>query len=261
MQENVLSGLEGLDQKSLSRSGQAAIADAIRSIVNRHKRHEGEEWALTEVELAPLEEMLGRFEPSDPVDRNLWLFDLMPELPGKRDIDYEERSKLTRSRRQDALSEIFNTLGLAGVLRMVEGAKRPSDVGLALADLELDASAELEFLRVALACDPTRHEMPSLAQAVWEYAPAAYARGGMDWLHRISTDPEISSKPSALVNLILALPPERATWDIAQEWGDLVEKAYWERTTISVLRDEATDSERAIKSLLDAGRPYRALQV
>ncbi|MFC2079072.1 hypothetical protein ACFLSZ_03735, partial [Candidatus Bipolaricaulota bacterium] len=50
-------------------------------------------------------------------------------------------------------------------------------------------------------------------------------------------------------------------WDTVHEWGDSVEKMFWERTIITGLRDESKDAERAVKSLLVAGRPYRALQV
>jgi len=261
LQGSILAGLGKLDPKSLSQEGQAAIADALRSTVNRHKNYAGAKWALKQEEIAPLEEMLGRFELTDPVDRNLWLFDLMPEFPGKPDTAIEERFQRVRSLRQEALGEICEVSGLAGVFRVVDRVERPSDVGLALADLELDANIELEFLRVALACEQTKHETPSLLQAAWQYANGAYARGGLEWLNRVSSDHEISSNPNALLNLALALPPESGTWDTVQQWGEHVDRVFWERTTISVLRDEEADAERAIKSLLVAGRPYRALQV
>ena len=67
--------------------------------------------------------------------------------------------------------------------------------------------------------------------------------------------------PSRLANLALGLPEEGPTWDRLAQWGGDAENYYWLRTTIYYLQEPERDAERAIKRLMRAGRPYRALDV
>ena len=261
LQDKLIAGLQNVDPESLSEDDRTSVADALRTVVNHHRSHKSAKWALTEEELEPLAELATLFQPADPIARNLWLFERFPEIPKQEDLEIRERLEQTRAIRQEAMQEILNGRGLEGVLRVANEADCPTDVGLVLADMHLESGVEREFLRATLTLEQTVSGAPKALQAVWQYIAEVYDREGGAWLERVAKDDELSSSPGCLLNIALALPPSGETWDTVLDWGEGIERAYWEQTTISVVRNPAQNADRAIRSLLDGGRPYRALQV
>jgi len=261
LQGLIIDGLSAIGPESLTPDGRRALADALRDLLNRHRAHSGANWALTEAELAPLERLLAGFSPTDPIAKNLWLFGHMPEIPDSRDASFPERFERTRCLRREALKEVFGSLGLSGALSVMEQAVRPSDVGLALADLRLPADAEMVFLRLGLTREQTKEKTPAQLEAAWQYIAETYSRDGMEWVKYLAADRHLSSNPRNLANLALGLPATSVVWDVLRSWGKEPEALFWERAGVTVLQDEARDAERAVRCLLSAGRPYRALQV
>jgi len=261
VQDKLLAGMRNLDPESLSEHERASVADALRTVVNRHRSHKSAKWALTEEELEPLSQLVSVFQPADPVARNLWLFGRFPEIPEQGDLEISERLERTRAIRQEAMQEILDGTGLEGVLGAANEADCPADVGLALADMQLESGVEREFLRSTLTLEQTESRTPKALQAVWRYVAEVYARDGEAWLERVAKDDELSSSPRCLLNIALALPPSGETWDTVREWGEGIEHAYWKQSTVFLVRDPVNDADRAIRSLLTAERPYCALQV
>jgi len=57
------------------------------------------------------------------------------------------------------------------------------------------------------------------------------------------------------------LPATSSTWDRLSEWGEAASELYWQRTPIGRVEDPSRDLQRAVESLMGAGRPYRALDL
>jgi hypothetical protein len=261
MQNQLIEGLRAFGKLGVPEIEKAQVADALRVLLSKHRRFEHSKWALAKSELAPLDDLLQYFEPADPVTRNRWLFEGLPEIPAPQEADIQERHKLARAARKLAITEILDTRGLDGVLQMSSCARNPEQVGSALADANLDQDIEDRFLTTALHWESATPEAPKELQAAWQYIAESYARGGEDWLNVVLRNPSIHLDRACLVNLALALPASAKTWDAIREWGEGVEEAYWKRSAISLVRDPSASANRAVRSLLDVGRPFRALEV
>jgi len=59
----------------------------------------------------------------------------------------------------------------------------------------------------------------------------------------------------------LALPFEMATWDWVEGWGEDVAAEYWRMIASYWMTDAVRDAARAIRSFLNLGRPFAALEV
>jgi HPt (histidine-containing phosphotransfer) domain-containing protein len=261
LQIPIVDGLRSLDSDSLPSHVRKAIADALREVLNRHRSHKNAKWALSDEELEPLDELFARFEPADAISRNLWLFVPFPDIPELRDTGIKERFARLRSLRKQALQEVYDSSSIEGVAAVVGEAERPSDVGTALADLGIPEDDEIGFLVRSLAFEQTKEATPSLLQAAWAYIAERYHKDGNTWLDRIAAEDRISAFPNSLANLALGLPADGLVWDKVASWGSEVEKLFWTRIGISVLRDKSRDGERAIRALLSVNRPYRALHL
>ena len=144
---------------------------------------------------------------------------------------------------------------------MASSAEAPEEVGAALADAGLDEATEGAFLRATLCLENADAETPKPLRAAWQYVAESYSRNGQGWLTGVLRKADIQSSQVCLANLALALPPSMESWDTIRSWGTDIEEAYWKQCAISVVRDPSTSANRAVRSLLKAGRPYRALQV
>ena len=75
----VMTALENLDRGECNEDASAAIWQAVRSTLDRHRRYKTARWAMPEADLTRLQGVLDRLRPSDPATRFGWLFaDVVP---------------------------------------------------------------------------------------------------------------------------------------------------------------------------------------
>jgi len=61
------------------------------------------------------------------------------------------------------------------------------------------------------------------------------------------------------VHLLLALPPEKNTWDAAVSFGDSVRKEYWKNAHVFWKSEDSEATEYGIQQLVEAGRAREAV--
>jgi hypothetical protein len=256
-----LDGLTRLDPAQLDAPDRQQIADALRSFVNRHRSFSDSDWALDNEQLMPFDELLNRLEPEDPIARHSWLFGGWPEIPELKGKKIKDVFSELRRRRAEALREVYAELGINGVMALAEKCENASDVGTALATLDVTSEDEEAFMQAGLSLREAEKGVPPLLQSAWAFVFESYHLRGSSWLDNVVANASGAEDPSYLANLALGLPANGTTWNAVEAWGTSVAEQYWRRTSVSVLQDPKRDGERAVTELLRVKRPYRAMQV
>src|SRR5690606_24499078 len=117
--------------------------ESLRKILNQHRSHPDTDWALPESELAKLETLYNKLQPTDIINRYAWLFnDHWPDFPeGFKYVenDDKERHKQQQQRinieREKAITLFLEELGLSETLELRKKVKEPWHLGSALSGI------------------------------------------------------------------------------------------------------------------------------
>lgn len=228
--------------------------DYLRKEINRHKAFEGVEWAFGEGVIARLDEVVERFRPRDLILENSWLFDdWTPDIPGK--LDDGDIMQRIEARRLDAVTNVFNELGVAGLLKLVEKVKLPSQMIVALRSLKLN---EIE------------HEQ--LISQLWRLGdlarplaiglvPYGYEQFGAKWfISLVSIAVDLELPASEVAQLYLAFDDSQFIWEIVGALGEEVDREYWLRKQAFSFNGQLVDLLDMIRRFGQVGRWVAAIQ-
>jgi hypothetical protein len=257
----VLNALTQLDTGAMLDADRRSICDRLRSLIAWHGRRDDAEDAPRLEIIAVYESLRLKFEPADLFDRHCWLFGSSPDFPSDRHLTYDEEMRHIQDERVLALKAIYDVHGVNGALELAERVERPDSVGFALADLNLDHAAEAELLRRTLGAVPAREGMPALLQVAAGYVSRAFYARGTCWVDQAISMDEVGWNGPKYANFALGLPPEGATWDRLEQWGEEATTLYWSRVPRIFPRNPMRDGARAMRNLLKVGRPYRAVEM
>jgi hypothetical protein len=209
-----------------------------------------------------LEALYEALVPEDVIVRHAWLFaEGWPRPPFRvRDETFDRRGGRLQKLREEALREVFAARGFDGVAELAAAARGTMIVGAALAAVQTDASVLADWIVAEggnfLPGDRLTATFNGLLR--WKAADASIE------LLRVTIvrGQAAGWPPDKLARLLAMAREERAIWDLADELGADVERAYWQHSNPAVwLRDNTVDFQFALQRLLRAGRPRTALQL
>ena len=231
----------------------------LRNQIHWHRNY-GEQEEVDAL-LRPLEDAYARLAPSDLIVRHGWLFkDGWIDLPVRhRDEDYTGHQELTEQVRTEALSEIFEQEGWAGLVRLANHTNGGWWIGTHVLKAGVSLDAATEWL-VSFAGELERGvQVTSLAAGILN---AAFRREGDQALPGILSAAEGQGHDlSWKVRLLTYAPEEKATWDVAETLGPAAVDQYWRLCTGNIWpQDDLPLFQSALKRLINAGRPVSALR-
>jgi hypothetical protein len=228
------------------------IWEALREIAARHREFADADWALPPEEVARIEEIAQRFEPSAASDRFAWLFEqTMPEIPlVRRHGGLEEYEAEIDRRRVQAASDIAESLAWPQLQAFAAARKQPWLLGWALARAGV-----------------TRHEacilalLDSESPLRFDFAPSYLAERfraeGWPWVERHLHQGDLSAEQSG--RLLLATHDFPTAWEVAETLGTEVAAAFWNHFPTVGLGPDFNHVEFVAQRLLVAGRPGASL--
>ena len=224
------------------------VWEALRELVNTHRAFATADWALPEVEVKKLEELIPLVEPSDVFTKFKWLFDdWYPRLPGS-EIDVSEGQKEIDRRRMEAAREVMAERGVAGLIALARTTKYPGLVGQAASALSPSDAAEEEFLISTLGNSDDCLRVFGIG-----FVDDRYRRMGDAWVDRRL--PLIRGDGRALATFFLALPASRYVWNRVASEGQEVERLYWREVRPHLGNTEdLSDIQFAVERLYAAQR-------
>ena len=225
------------------------IWDRLTKFTNKHRRFSDAKWALPDELITRIEQVAEQLAPTNPFNlyQHLFterIFDLYEE-----NSDWEEQRKKLDTRREAAISEIFQQNGTEGVIRFAESVSSPDQVGHALGPIA-DSAIERTFLPHFLdSADKKRKALVS--GFIWR----RYHLKGWEWCDDIDKS---DWTPEQVGQLLAYLPFTKRAWDRASEWLQANESEYWSRTTANAYQSDG-DLGIAIEQLIEYGRPHAAI--
>lgn len=226
-----------------------SIWDHLTKLTNKHRRFSDAKWALPDELITRIEQVAEQLAPTNP-------FNLYQHLFSDRDFelyeengDWEEQRKKLDTRREMAISEIFNQHGIGGVIQFSESVSSPGQVGHALGAID-DSVIERAFLPHLLdAADNKRKALVS--GFIWR----RYHIKGWKWCDGIDKS---DWTPEQIGQFLACLPFTKEAWDRASEWLQVHENEYWSRTDANSYQATG-ELSIAIEKLIEHGRPYAAI--
>lgn len=247
--DQLLQALASQPISELPEEQRLSIWNHLTKFINEHRRFSDAKWALPAELITRIEDVAEQLAPTNP-------FNLYQHLFTDRDFDlyeengdWEEQRKKLATRREKAISEIFQQDGAEGVIRFAESVSSPAQVGHALGII-VDSVIERTFLPHFL--DSSDNKRKALVSGfIWR----RYQLKGWEWCDDIDKS---DWTPEQVGQFLACLPFTKEAWDRASKWLKAHESAYWTRTGANAYQADG-DLAIAIEKLIEHGRPHAAI--
>ncbi|MDK2972730.1 MAG: hypothetical protein PWP23_2485 [Candidatus Sumerlaeota bacterium] len=202
----------------------AEIWEGTMAIVRRHRAFHDAKWAMAREQVDALEELAALFAPTDAVFLGKHLFEsdalFRIEDPDNDSAEnFERRSKILEEKQVAVLKDLIASGGSEAVIRLIDEVEEPNTVGFLLGR---DQLVPLSVILPA-ALDTESAKRRSAASA---YVNGLRVSTGTGWIDALDFG---EWTETATVNLLLALPMEKATWDRVAGFAEGIQKSYWQQ--------------------------------
>ena len=193
----------------------------LQFTVESHREYSDAHWALSEAQLAPLDQVLSCIRPADHAPSYGHLFcsgltyiDGVSAADG-REVFYEA----LEPRQTEAVEAILRNAGLDSVFDFAASVDKPHEVGKALA--RCDSTLDIDVL------GHMGTEQETVTWAALGYFDRRFSALGWDGLNHLLAENDVS--PKAAADLMRSPPPIEMSWTRVDALGTDVASAYWDR--------------------------------
>ena len=224
--------LESLLQQAEGLVGQPESLELwgrVRFQLHRHRLHPDADWAITAEEVSVLAQVYDSLTPSDPVWANSWLFDGWVDLPNPvpasedpSDRDSMDTSEQLKAAQQEAVGVVYESGGTVSIVHLVEAARSPGDVGVAIAQT---MNADLVLSLASAHSDSMSVKLREFAHAI---ARVLFHTSNWEPLERILEQVKTEGTDPGLVAAVyLCASADSETWGRLDLETPEVRDAYW----------------------------------
>jgi len=202
-------------------------------------------------------------EPSDLLNKHAWLFrdawveDSADELEDDIEtVDFRKREERIQNLRTEALREILEQRGLAGILQLCERGNASWVIGVLATNAVLSEQELRKLLRLALApIDAGQQDVHSYKNLI-----AGAARALVDDAKReaVLKDTAAGLSEQSMVQLLVLAPYRKNTWKLVDALNEAAQAKYWSEVTPDWIHDSDAENAESVERLLKAGRPRAA---
>ncbi|MEN5435288.1 hypothetical protein ABE545_16760 [Sphingobacterium faecium] len=237
--------------------------EAIRKILNHHRSHPDTDWALPESELMELENLYNKLQPTDIIDRYIWLFnEHWPQFPeGFKYVknDSENRNTQLQKRivieRKKAIILILEELSLSGTLELRKKVKEPRHLGITLADV---ISNQDEVLRTCECLYDDNDTISFIHSFVYQKS----INENFDWVKSLVLKLiEIKFSNKAVSNVLVPLNQDKQLWDFITSLNKEIQDEYWQNFNPSFYNVSDSEKSMGIEMLLKYKRFFSAIDI
>ncbi len=245
----ILSSLTSRPILDIPEEQRLSIWEYLTRFTKQHRRFSYAKSALSNDLITRIEQVAKQLVPEN-------LFNLYQHLFSNRDFDYyddnknlQEQAEQFNTKREEAISEIFQQSGVKGVIQFAETVPSPHHVGQALSVIT-DAVIERTLLPHFLDTLNDKHKI-LVSSFIW----SKRFKKGWEWPDSIDK----SVWTSVQIGQFLAyLPFTNEAWERASEWLQGKESEYWTRANFNTY-DADGDIAIAIDKLIENDRPHVAI--
>jgi hypothetical protein len=253
--EAILSRLDSLAGEPLAADSRVTIWNTLRELLSKHRSFPNADWALPAERVETIAVVFAKFEPSDPVVRDRYLFTNHATLPEGRERDYEEHHQVLAERRVDAARVWYTAIGAEALVRVSATLERADALGDALAQCGVvQSNDEPGLLRRAF-------EHPEFQARVFgrAYLRRRHTREGEETIPTFLRDCWADWPATVRAEALLAMSPGAEAWVEVDALGEGGRSYYWQN--VPPYWVDGAGISRAIRELARHGRPHAALDL
>lgn len=234
----------------------------LRAILSRHRLYADTDWALTEEELAPFQELYTKLQPEDVIERSICLFnDQFPTMvvPPSRTMDplkqSQERVAQIKLAREEAARELINQVGLANTIELRKQVKRPRTLGETLAAV-LTSSDDIQRIYECLEDDD------SLIEFTHGFIYERPEHRDLQQLQILVQDlQKVGLSTRAIANALVGGPQNKELWNYIDTLSEEIQQEFWRRIRPLCVLILDGDLVSYIGKLVQHRRFYSAIDV
>lgn len=220
--------------------------EAIREILNDHRSHLDTDWALPESELVRLENLYNKLQPTDIINKYIWLFNKhWPKFPegfkyesNESEKKHEDQQKRIDEERKKAVIVFLQELGLNETLELRKKVKDCWLLGGTLGDV---ITNDEEVITVCeCLCDDK-----NLIGFAHNFIYRKSIVKDFDWIKSLFKElKEKRFSNKALSNILIPLNQNQYLWNFVSSLDEEIQNEYWQN--INPRFYHITDAEKAI---------------
>ena len=258
--KTVLDWADGIYDKV--RQSKFAPWESIRKILNHHRSYPDSKWALPELELKRLEDLYNKLQPTDVINKYIWLFnDYWPPFPeGFIYIDtefekkHEQKQKKINNARFEAVTSFLEDIGLKETLKLRKQVKEPSSLGAALAKV-VNKKKD-----VYLICDCLNDEREYL-RFIHNFIFIKSVNEGFDWIRRLVVAVKKKGfNDKAISNILVPINQNREVWEFVSSLSEEIQNEYWQNLHPNFFHISVDEKIFGIEMLIKYKRYFSAIE-
>lgn len=233
---------------------------ALRETLSHHRSYSDAKWALPEEILKRYEDIYKKLEPSDSVERVIWMFnDHWPNFPEglkKKKLSYREQEKLVVERRVEGLKRIYDEYGFQKVKELATSVKETWVYGDTLARI---VDGEKEVLEL---CDYLKEDEGPVLHFIQRFILRKSIINGIDWVYELYEKlKEAGYTDIQLARVFHQVDQSKAVWDFLEKTSSEIQNNYWKGIYPHFWNASESDIVYGIDKLIQVKRFISALDI
>lgn len=243
--QRVEEALQAVSPSSEDQADVQTLWKRLLKLCRHHRAHQDAGWSMPIADIERLESLSDSFASDDPVARYRWLFDEQFPSLGVANQPHEVRTAELQRRRIDALGQIIQAEGWAGIHRLLSIVTYSYIVGAELSHDCFDEESLLCAMNVWQGSDPPQW------MAFRSVSAGRVQHAGETWTEALLTFAARSSwSPHAIAMGFVDYPDSRGTFELVQRLAPAARHEYWTNRFAFIRSDD--EDLAAYKLAVDA---------
>lgn len=232
----------------------------LRGTLSHHRSYPDAQWALPEAQLKRYEDIYKKLEPSDPVERVIWMFnDHWPSFPDgieRKALSYQDQEKLVSERRIQGLRAIYQEFGFEKVKELAKTVKEALVYGDTLAHI-IDNEKEIFLL-----CEYLKVEEVPVQNFIQRFIFRKSLINGVDWVFGLYEQLKVAEySDDQLSKMFYQVEQTKKVWEFLSTTSEKTQISYWKNIFPHFWGVPEDDFIFGINRLMEVNRFISALDI
>ncbi|MDP8219332.1 MAG: hypothetical protein P9M03_11480 [Candidatus Theseobacter exili] len=232
----------------------------LRGTLSQHRSNPDANWALPESELKRYETLYKHLEPSDPIEKVLWMFNdhwpTFPEGLEKKELSFREQEEIVMKRRIEGLKTLYQNFGFEKVKALAHSAKETWVYGNTLAHI-IDKDEEILSL-----CEYLKEEEGSVLQFIQQFIFRKSQINTINWVFDLYEKLiERDYTDTQLARIFIQVEQSKRVWDFIDKTSSETQKSFWKGMYPNFWKISIENMIFGIDKLMEAKRFISALDI